>query len=312
MQTAPNDILSEIRRLLDVRSTGRMAQTCRRFSKFFQAHEGHSLREYARKSRIADLRARDLLERQRAIVRDGKFAEFSSSDYITIDFILKNAGANWDWAALTCNSNITPDMILSSRHLPWPFYLIYMNPNIELADCRSNNASSIEMLSANMGITLQEICTRADWPWDWRRVSARADVNIDYVKRFPNCAWNWLELSMNAGITIHDIVANPNFDWRWLDISRTRQIPIEIILQNADLPWHWMMLSSNPCITMSLVMNNLDLPWDIEGLSDNPAVTISVVSEYEHLSWSWCILNMRLGAEFKEKYPEKLDHWYYI
>ena len=103
----------------------------------------------------------------------------------------------WNWQGISCNPNITWDLIYANPDKPWNWYKISSNPKI----------------------TWDIINTNPDKPWDWVKISFNPNITWDIICANPDKPWEWFGISCNPNITWDIICANPDKPWEWFGIS---------------------------------------------------------------------------------------------
>ena len=74
-----------------------------------------------------------------------------------------------DWKHISCNRNITMEIIEKYTNKPWNWYGISQNSNI----------------------TMEMIEKYPDKPWSWWGVSCNPNITIEIIDKYPNKPWNW-------------------------------------------------------------------------------------------------------------------------
>ena len=147
---------------------------------------------------------------------------------------------------LSCNPNITWDIVIENIEKPWNWYRISMNPNITWEIVRGNS----------------------ELPWDWHGVSVNPNITWEIIRDNSDIPWVWHELSKHPNITWDIIRDNPEKPWVWSHVSLNPNITVDIVNKNPDIPWDWGFgLSMNPNITWDMITENLDKTWCWEVLS---------------------------------------------
>ena len=90
------------------------------------------------------------------------------------EFIANNIDKDWDWSWLSCNPNITWEIVEANPDKPWRWYGLSDNPNITMEIVQQNldKPWNWSLLSANPNITWEIVQQNLDKLWDWRCLSA--------------------------------------------------------------------------------------------------------------------------------------------
>jgi hypothetical protein len=81
----------------------------------------------------------------------------------------KTQGAQWNWNYISCNPNITMDIIEKYPNKPWNW----------------NN------ISFNHNITIDNIEKYPEKPWNWNNISFNHNITIDNIEKYPDKRWDW-------------------------------------------------------------------------------------------------------------------------
>lgn len=204
---------------------------------------------------------------------------------------------------------------------PWSVDGLSSNHNIRIQNVLDHPdwAWNWVSLSGNMGISFQDILDHPSLPWDWTFVSINANVTIKDVLNNLDKAWNWRRLSANIGITVEEILAHLELSdesqdanskrvclpWDLSDVSNNPNVNISHVIAHPDWPWDWYFLSMNPGINFQDVMDYPDLPWYWQSLSSNLNIRIQDIIDYPDEAWSWyTLINNSPGI----KVQDIIDH----
>jgi hypothetical protein len=279
----------------------------------------------------------DIIKEYREIFN--KKLNWSVLGVIDIELFKNMPDLNYDYGYLSCNKNLTWDIILNNIEKPWSWYGLSINPCITF-DIVVNNLDlpwDWESLSLNPNITWKIILNNIDYPWHWYNISEKKavswddikdnydlfmskinlslftyfnlKVDLEVVENLPDLYWNWYALSNISNIT-KILVNNWNKSWNWDILSKN--IPWSIIRDNPDKPWNWNILSTNSSITWNIVQDNLDKPWNRPMLSTNSNITFDIVfnnRDYFDGLWSNLSSNRNLTAKIIQDNPDK--YWNY-
>ena len=132
-----------------------------------------------------------------------QFAKDLSFQHVSINFlqfILDNDDLTWDWTSLSCNENITMEMINGNKDLPWKWKHISHNPNLTLEILNENHKK----------------------PWDWQNVSRNENITMEMINLSLSKQWSWYHISLNPNLTIEMINCHMNKNWSWFNISKNK------------------------------------------------------------------------------------------
>ena len=102
-----------------------------------------------------------------------KYKEFEKEwSELWFSFILENPR---NWYNISCNPNITWDIIQNNPDKPWVWDGISSNPNI----------------------TWDIIQNNPDKPWNWYAISNKPNITWDIIRNNPDKPWNWNNLTYN-------------------------------------------------------------------------------------------------------------------
>jgi len=141
----------------------------------------------------------------------------SQNPNITWETVKAHPDWPWDWSYLILNSNITVDIIRENPQMPWDEHMIerkyshryhhwssltetyicshpnfgigMIHPNLSLADWHR--------VSADERITLKDIQSRPDLPWDYSAMSENPNITWRFVRDNIDKHWNWKTMSSN-------------------------------------------------------------------------------------------------------------------
>lgn len=187
---------------------------------------------------------------------------FKISKAINIKEVWKYPDMPWRRDGLSCNSNITMELIDYNNF-----------PN-------ATGEWSWEELSIYMSISI--IVTHRDRPWNKIYMSYNPGITMDIIDLdFPNATgdWNWTALS--STLDINTIIKNSDRPWVKDGISSNRGITIDIINSLYHLPGRWLWTNISSSISISEVFKYPHLPWSRNGLSYNNDITKDVMHKLD-------------------------------
>ena len=65
------------------------------------------------------------------------------------------------------------------------------------------------LVSANPGITMQDIMKHPQYPWVWNQVIRNPNYDFNGASAFPGNQCSWEVMSFNPNLTIQDIINHP-------------------------------------------------------------------------------------------------------
>ena len=125
-----------------------------------------------------------------------KIANQLTKYYVSGEFwklLINNPDKPWNWSKISCNPNITMEMINNNPDKLWDWSSISSNPKL-----------TMEMINNN-----------PDKPWDWSEISYNPKITMEMINNNPDKPWDWSYISCNPKITIEMINNNPDKPWDW-------------------------------------------------------------------------------------------------
>lgn len=136
------------------------------------------------------------------------------------------------------------------------------------------------------------------------------------IQLYPNANWDWKYVSANANITMEFVVSNPGMPWDFKAISANPNITPEFImttpgvLQLLDMS----LLSKNKAIPLQFILANTSLEWDEYEVTSRDDVNINIIKAATKFPWRvgaiWCHENISLDEKmslFQSILPRNLD-----
>ena len=201
----------------------------------------------------------------------------------------------FDWNSLSCNPNITWEIIQNNPYMNWNWTNIFKNPNITWDIIKYNpnkflwNENNILL---NPNITWEVIQNNPNIKWFWTAISNNPNITWEIIQNNPNSPWDWSNISQNPNITWEIIQNNSDKPWNWSYLSCNPNITMEIIQNNPDKDWNWRYLSSNPNITREIMQNNPDKGWEWYNIFRNPNITLDIIQNYPDKDWNWDFISL--------------------
>lgn len=206
------------------------------------------------------------------------------NDVVTFQDVLDNLHLAWCWSRLSCNTNVTENVVDQYPSLPWDYEFLTRNPRIsfEYIKKHKDKAWDIVFLSEHKGRDFQE--TVQDFQWHWAIVSRNTNLTLQFVLDHLDLPWRWEFLSVNCGIFLQDM------------------------LKHKELPWNWSLASMRSDVTEAIVEQNLDVAWSWSLLTDNQKITCAFVARHSTKPWQWqhIMLKKQMSYEFYEKFKGML------
>ena len=97
---------------------------------------------------------------------------------------------------------------------------------------------------SNPAISLNDIITHPEYPWDWNTMSANLNMTIEFAMEYHD-KLEWYRISENSGITMDDITNHPELPWSWMGISENPNIMPDFVMANFKRI-NFKSLSNNP------------------------------------------------------------------
>ena len=116
------------------------------------------------------------------------------------EYILNHPEKPWSWRGISCNPNLTMEMIEAHPEKPWDWWGI----------------------SRNLNITMEMIEAYPEKPWWWYGISCNPNITMEMIEAYPEKPWNWWAISHNLNLTIEMIEARPKKPWNWRGISQNK------------------------------------------------------------------------------------------
>jgi hypothetical protein len=236
------------------------------------------------------------------------YAESFRSRFAKWSEIVADPQYDWNWYTVSCNANITMQIVNDNPDTEWNF-----------------NA-----LSSNSAITWDDVVNNPDLPWDCGNLSLKPNPNWDYLIENCDDTWDWYTLSQVAPFEV--VLANPNLNWYWDGLSKNPSVSFETILAhpreeggssddgsdyddssdgNTTLKYRWEpeQVSLNPSVNIDIIKNNPDYPWNWENLSSNPSMTPEIVDANPSLPWDWRGMSYNKSLTWEYVYKNIDRNW---
>lgn len=169
---------------------------------------------------------------------------------ITLDFVLKNSGINWNWCDLTSNSSISvDDMFIHTHH----------------NDGKPCKWSIYDRAPYNSTFTLQHIIDHPDIKWHWGNILENIDLQyINHPLIKPHIRSNTLQLSKNKTMT--------------LKLIRDSELTYYLSSDVDENQWY-KNISKHAKLSLDEVFDYTRRRWNMEDLFNNPNISFKALKE---------------------------------
>lgn len=176
------------------------------------------------------------------------YPDISYNKSLTLNYYLKNK----DYLTLPIVIMNSKDVIKildyhnKDNQLKYIGRLSSSNPYIDIDTVLKYEGWNWYELSKNSGIKIEDIIATIDTlPWDSEGLSKHPNINLDFIKKYPNIKYNWQSLSKNIQMDINELQDNLNLPWDWDFLSQNCNIPLKDIMTKIGYPWNFYYLSIN-------------------------------------------------------------------
>lgn len=252
------------------------------------------------------------------------FRLLSSSPHLSFNIVKKYPDANWDWQQVSRNPGIHLEDTLECPEFPWVLREFSANPSSTL-DLLLKVAGAFNevLVLQNKRIPIEEILEKTT-PTSQYVLSARKDLTVELIRKYPNIDWYWTVVTLN--IHEEEILSHPELQWSESALRQRTNIsekfkkafpklfrqPFEkltsfleehpevkseitglvptsfsLVLQYPCLPWNWCLASRLPDLDFGQVQENCQLPWDKEELSKHPDLSLQTALTFNWVDWDW-------------------------
>lgn len=146
----------------------------------------------------------------------------------------------WDFNRFVANPNLTFEYIDSHLELKEKIFpnwtgTLSKNPNLTLKYVLDNNTEwDWFNISANPGITLEDIENNPELNWRWKYIGKNPNITMDFILKHKEhfstkdeCQY----LGSTPNITIENIIAYPELFWRKEQIASNPNLTLDFILE---------------------------------------------------------------------------------
>jgi hypothetical protein len=241
------------------------------------------------------------------------YAALSDNSNISITNVLAQPNATWDFSKLSANPNITLEDILNHPELPWDYTYLDKNPNITLADLLAHPeiAWDYQYLNFNPNITMTNILAHPKILEDYAEASTHSNITLADILAHPELPWVYPLVSHNPNITLTDILNYPNIPWMYSHVFY-KNISIQDMENHPELPWDYdSIISFRYDVTMRDVLNYSDHKINYKFFSKNPNLTLKEILAHPELPWDYSMVSRNVSITLKEMLAHPEIPWNY-
>lgn len=259
-----------------------------------------------------------------------------------LEYILRHPTKPFDWAGITCNPNITFDIVEKYSDIPWSYTWLSLNPNLTMdyvkrhpdkrwdwASLFGNKSIAFSDIMENIPHDIYSGCISTlirNMPIDentekymkdplcWICLSENPNLTMDYVEKHSDKPWCWGAISANAKISEAYIESHLDKPWDWINMTSNPNIPLEYIDKHPERIWGNYCLSHNTQLTQEYIEKHPEIEWNRFGISACPNITLEFIEKHTEIDWYWNFIsgNPNVTMEYIEKHPEKDWNWFTI
>lgn len=292
----------EIIKWLDIQTLGRVAQINRYWMSLTDISSHVSLAEKSRRMRCLQLRRSNPLWETNDININRETISAIAHYTVTFDIIIGHH-INWNWPGLTCNPNITMDMILDL--MSRPKLAIPKNTQFVLSRPTKLNPAPItfdDMISLCIDI---QRSINAMTVADYRRYKDQID---------------FAEFMQHGNITVDDINNSPDLPWDVHDLIHNCNIPLQFIydtynndyLMNVTTRWifcdeyHKYLLQN---VLPAILSTDVDPNMRANQPPVEYAVSMANVLQHPQVDWNWYLLSLSKNITYTERFQNRHIPW---
>ena len=186
----------------------------------------------------------------------------SCNSNITMDMIWNHPTIPWKWDGICSNCNLTMEMLLSyvNKEIVFRDSIYYENGDIVISK------NDMKYISGFNKITIEDIIEHQEFDWYWKNVNKNKIITPKIAEAF-NWEWNDAE-SFNwewlYGNDENLVLSKNNFPLDWKKSLSNTNLTIQYILDNKeylkeDLEVNLLKIILNTSIKISDIENNFDL-----------------------------------------------------
>ena len=111
------------------------------------------------------------------------------------------------WFSISCNPNITVDIIKKYKKLPWDDYGIQSNPNIKMKTIEkwyngdNSSKKSFFWIMKNPNLTIKYIKKHSNVKWKWNMILNNSKSIMKMIKKYPIKKLDWYSICINPNLT---------------------------------------------------------------------------------------------------------------
>ena len=246
----------------------------------------------------------------------------SNYKYLPINFIKSNIN-NLNIYNLSCNVNLTPEIIINNIDKNWNWTKLIENINLQkyFNDYKNNNFINIfinsrrlteSVFNTNILTTfmcdeyLQELMDVGIILNFYNNISSNLNISTNFIEKYINENWNFNELSKNTNLNLDFINKyytklnienickyNKNININFIEKHNLhryayylsdKNIPFEYISQNIRFNWNYNILHRHSNIPVEFIAQNINENWNW--------IELSVIIENNQYKYKNLILSM--------------------
>jgi len=226
--------------------------------------------------------------------------EFLPSRFSSKQQFIEFFVGGWD----SYQSKALNKFILENPHWSWPCAGINRSfkATIELLEHFAAKDDQMWFVcSQNECITFDYVLANLDKKWNWQELSRHPNITLDDITTYPDLPWDYEWVAGNKTLTWDFVIQHQKkFGYGTYWVSQLPCVTIDTVRKNPDFPWDWRCLSINANIDYGVIKANSDLPWDLNYfLSMNPNATIENVMDNPQSDWDWLSRTMHKNTTYE-------------
>ena len=228
-------------------------------------------------------------------ILDKSMPLLSTSPYIDFTFVKNHPEFNWNFKALTKNTSISLDEIISNPRYPWYMANISARDDITVEFLYSHPKIKYDprMLSVYLRTIVTDVITYPEIEWCWDMISLNENITEKFVYEHRTKPFDQYMLTQNKALSIKFIMNTPSiFSWALDEIVFNPNMTDDILTGMLSMGYRiaWDHISINPGISINFIMAHKQYPWDPIEVSSRQDVTIEVINKNPSYPWDWdCI-----------------------
>jgi len=182
------------------------------------------------------------IQQQNAILeQNARFAPTYDSETATMEEVSRVADHYWDWKVLTARPDISTEFMMHNPTYPWD--VVILTQRVPLRHVIQYprfkwRAGTWDRATLSLRTEVFPVLGRLVHgcvPLDWTILSAREDIDIEYIMANKHFPWDWHVVQRRGDFTHHVAAAHPDIpiDWKFM----TQNTPFQFMEGNNHLPW---------------------------------------------------------------------------